>query len=504
MNLSSLLPTSLRRRCRGPADLDVTGLAYDSRQVAPGHVFFALRGAAADGHRFVPEALARGARTIVSEEELPLPPEIAGVVVDDSRLALALAAAAYYGDPTATIPVIGVTGTNGKTTITYLLEAILRAAGKQPMVIGTVNYRCGSDCRPASHTTPESLDLLRLIAEFRKSGADALIMEVSSHALVQHRVDGIRFKVGVFTNLTPEHLDFHGDMENYFAGKARLFTDLLPAAGGGAVVNIDDPFGARLAARLSGPLLRCSVASAAAEVHPLALAIDRSGIRSRLVTPWGELVLKSSLLGPFNAQNLVCAAAAGLALGLDPGVVAAGIADCRQVPGRLEPVANDRGALVLVDYAHTGDALDKVLSAVQQLQPRRLLVVFGCGGDRDRSKRPIMGEVAGRHADLVILTSDNPRTEDPLAIIAEIRPGLERTSPRELTPEAALAPEARGFVTIPNRREALDFAAALLGRDDLLLVAGKGHEDYQIIGRERFHFDDREELRRALGERRAC
>ena len=499
MRLSELLPQTLIRHSSGPPDCEIDGLAYDSRQVAPGTAFFALRGATVDGHSFIAEALRRGARAVISEVSAPLPAGVTGIVVADSRLALALAAARFYAAPSPGTPVVGVTGTNGKTTVSYLLEAILQEAGLRPAVFGTINYRCGSQVLPASHTTPESLDLLRQIAAFCAAGADALVMEVSSHALAQHRVDGIRFRVGVFTNLTPEHLDYHGDMDNYFAGKRRLFSELLPRDGGRPVFNLDDPYGARLAAEFPAGI-GCSSRTGVGAVHPQNLTVDLSGIHGRIATPHGSLRIDSPLLGPFNVQNLLCAAAAGLALELPLEQIAEGLAACPTVPGRLERVANDIGALVLVDYAHTGDALEKVLTAVGQLAPRRIVTVFGCGGDRDRSKRPVMGAVAARASDLAILTSDNPRTEDPLAILAEIRPGVLRVTDRELSAAAARNRE-RGFLTIPDRREALHFAVSLLGPGDLLLVAGKGHEDYQIIGRQKYHFDDREELAAALRER---
>lgn len=501
MKLSGLFPTSLRARFCGPADPEIRGLAYDSRQVAPGDAFFALRGSAVDGHRYLADALQRGARAVVCEVQQDLPETIGQVLVADARLALALAATRFFGEPAAGIPVVGVTGTNGKTTVSYLLESILAAAGRQPAVFGTISYRYADHRQAASHTTPESLDLLRLIAEFRAAGADSLVLEVSSHALVQHRVDGIPFSVGVFTNLTPEHLDYHGDMESYFAGKRRLFSELLAASAGRAVFNVDDAYGLRLATEFPSGL-RCGCSAAEAVVRPLELQIDRHGIRGRLTTPAGELAIDSPLLGPFNAQNLVCAAAAGLALGLPSEIVSRGLADCPPVPGRLERIANDREALVLVDYAHTGDALDKALTALVELQPRRLITVFGCGGDRDRSKRPAMGRVAATRSDLVVLTSDNPRSEDPLAILAEIQPGVEAAGSSALSREQA-AGGHRGFLTIPDRREAIAFAVSLLEPGDLLLVAGKGHEDYQIVGARRHHFDDREELRRALGAGKA-
>lgn len=501
MRLSGLIPATLIRHRSGPADCAVETLAYDSRRVEPGAAFFALRGAMADGHDFVPQALAAGAAAVVSEVPLALPDAVAGVVVDDARLALALAAAAFYAVPPAGMPVVGITGTNGKTTVSYLVEAQLRAAGRTPAVFGTVNYRCGEQVLPASHTTPESLDLARQMADFCAAGADALVLEVSSHALAQHRVDGLRFDVGVFTNLTPEHLDYHGDMEAYFAGKRRLFSELLAPATGQAVVNLDDPYGVRLAAELPGAI-GCSARSGVGDVAPLELNVDLQGIHGTLATPAGELRVDSPLLGPFNVQNLVCAAGAGLALGLDRRQIASGLSACPTVPGRLERVANEIGALVLVDYAHTGDALEKVLAAVAALAPRRIVTVFGCGGDRDRGKRPVMGAVAARTSDLVIMTSDNPRSEDPLAILAEIRPGVQSITARELDAGAARRGE-KGFLTIADRREAIAFAVSLLQPGDLLLVAGKGHEDYQIVGRQRFHFDDREELAKALRQREA-
>ncbi len=495
MRLSQLFKDIPLRPLQADSDPEVAGLAYDSRQVEPGGLFFALRGEKADGHQFIEQAIQRGAVAVVMEEERPLPPGVAGFLAENGRRVMALAAAAFYGDPTADMTVVGVTGTNGKTTTTYLLEAVLRAAGKRPAVFGTVNYRFGERVLPSLHTTPESVDLLRTIAEFRRAGADALIMEASSHALEQHRVDGVRFDAAIFTNLTPEHLDYHRDMESYFAGKRRLFK-LVEETGGKAVVNIDDPYGARLAAGLPA-VVSCGT-SPAAMVRPLRVSLSMDGIAGELATPAGPLPLHSRLLGDFNLHNLLGAAGAGLALGLDPQTIAAGLAQAPQVPGRLERIENGRGALVLVDYAHTGDALEKVLSTLAALSPGRIITVFGCGGDRDRSKRPVMGEVAARFSDLALITSDNPRTEEPLAIIEEVRAGAQRVHPLAWSREEATRSPGRGFLVIPDRREAIAFAVSLLQPGDLLLVAGKGHEDYQIIGRERFHFDDREELRRAL------
>jgi UDP-N-acetylmuramoyl-L-alanyl-D-glutamate--2,6-diaminopimelate ligase len=487
---------NIPRRLLGGVDAEITDLCYDSRQVKVGSLFFALRGEQVDGHQFIPQALARGAAAIVLERDTPLPEGVAGIVVENGRQAMAQAAAVFFGNPTATMTVIGVTGTNGKTTTTYLLESVLRAAGRRPAVMGTIHYRFGSTILPSLHTTPESIDLLRTIADFRRLGADALVMEVSSHALEQHRVDGVRFDIGIFTNLTPEHLDYHGDMESYFISKRRLFTELLASSGGRAVINTDDPFGARLAGEVAGAVSWGRQGEAS--IHPRRLSLSMAGIEGEVVTPAGDLRLCSPLLGAFNVENLLGVIAAGVALELPPAIIAEGLSHTPQVPGRLERVENDRGALILVDYAHTGDALEKALSTLRELQPRRIITVFGCGGDRDRRKRPVMGEIAARLSDLVVLTSDNPRTEVPEAILDEIRPGLLQVYQRQWSPEEAVASVGRGFVSLADRRQAISFAVAQLQPGDLLLVAGKGHEDYQIIGRERFHFDDREEIRRAL------
>lgn len=497
LKMAELLDALAPLQVAGPTAGTVSGLAYDSRQVVAGGVFFALRGSHVDGHAFIPQALAAGAAAIVMEQPQPLPESVLGIVVADSRRALAQAAALYCGNPAAEMLAVGVTGTNGKTTITYLLEALLQAAGRKPAVIGTVSYRFGSRQQPASHTTPESLELQQALAGFAAAGADALVMEVSSHALEQNRIAGIPFAVGIFTNLTPEHLDYHQTMEAYFASKRRLFADYLIPAGKPAVINIDDSYGARLAGEFAQSWT-CGLA-AGARIRAQQVELSRDGVRFDVTLPDGVVAIESPLLGRFNVSNLLCAIAAAAALGIDGQTIAATLRDAGRVPGRLERVDNRRDALVLVDYAHTGDALENVLATVRDLKPRRLIAVFGCGGDRDRSKRPVMGEVAARYADLVIVTSDNPRTEDPAAIIAEIVPGVQRGKLPELSASAAMT--EHGYRVIGDRHQALDFAVSLLQPGDLLLVAGKGHEDYQIIGTTKHHFDDREELARALAER---
>ncbi len=483
----------------GDSELELRGVHYDSRKVEPGWIFFALRGEKADGHDFIPQAIANGAAVVVAEEKRPLPEEVAGLIVKDSRQAMALAAALLYDDPTREIPVVGVTGTNGKTTTTYLVEALMREVGRSPAVLGTINYRFGSELHPSQFTTPEAPELLGTLAGFRSRGCNALIMEVSSHALAQHRVDGIDYNVAVFTNLTPEHLDYHRDMDDYFASKRRLFDELLATRTGHAVINIDDPYGERLAASVPGAITYGLLESAA--VRPLEVQLGLNGIIGTFTTPTGPVAINSPLVGRFNLYNLLAAVATGIALGYAPTLITKGLLKANQVPGRMESIENRREALILVDYAHTGDALEKVVSACRELEPRRLVTVFGCGGDRDRSKRPVMGRVAAAGSDLVVVTSDNPRTEDPEEIIADILPGVHEHFPQAWSQDEARRGEGRGFCVIPDRREAIRFAVGLVKGQDLLLVAGKGHEDYQIIGTQRSHFDDREEIRRALAER---
>ncbi|PLX98562.1 MAG: UDP-N-acetylmuramoyl-L-alanyl-D-glutamate--2,6-diaminopimelate ligase [Desulfuromonas sp.] len=471
---------------------------YDSRRIESGWAFFALRGEKVDGHDYIAQALENGASVVVMEEPRPLPNGVVGLVVQNSRMALAQAAALVYDEPTAEIPVVGVTGTNGKTTITYLVEALMREGGRCPAVLGTINYRFGEELHPSQHTTPEAPELLGRLADFRTRGCDALVMEVSSHALAQYRVDGVDFNVAVFTNLTPEHLDYHRDMDDYFASKVRLFDELLAKHTGHAVINLDDAYGAKLAARTPGAITYGM--EEGAKVHPQEMQLGLNGIIGTIATPAGPVAINSPLVGSFNLSNLLAAVATGIALGYTPTLITAGLLNAPQVPGRMERVDNEREALILVDYAHTGDALEKVVDASRELQPRRLITVFGCGGDRDRSKRPVMGRVAAAQSDLVVVTSDNPRSEDPDAIIDDILPGLQEHFSAGMTPDEAKAGSASGYCVIPDRREAIRFAVSLLRKDDLLLVAGKGHEDYQIIGNERSHFDDREEIRKALAE----
>jgi UDP-N-acetylmuramoyl-L-alanyl-D-glutamate--2,6-diaminopimelate ligase len=484
-------------------DGEILGLCYDSRQVRSGDLFFALKGGAADGHRFIAPALERGAIGVVLEDLACAPENGSWIQVDDARRAMALTAAAFYGNPTGQLLTVGVTGTNGKTTTTYLVEAVLDAADIPAAVFGTVAYRFKGKEFPSSHTTPESVELQRLLAEMLAEGARGVAMEVSSHSLQQHRVDGCCFDVAVFTNLTPEHLDYHGDMEEYYRAKARLFTTLLAQKDGAkAVINGDDPFGVRLAGDCPVPVLTFGMAEGC-DVRAVDVAMGIDGIRGMLVTPAGSIPFSSPLVGRFNLANLLGAVATGIALAIPLERIAAGIAGARTVPGRLERVDNGCGLTILVDYAHTGDALENVLKTIREVTAGRLITVFGCGGDRDRTKRPVMGELAVRYSDLAVVTSDNPRTESPAAILDEVCSGITPTGARRFqSEEVAGGFSERGYVVLEQRREAIRLAVGSARPGDVILIAGKGHEDYQIVGTERHHFDDREEAAAACSLKR--
>ncbi len=504
MLLSDLIQTVSPLSISGGSDREIQGLYYDSRMVEPGGLFFALKGVAVDGHRYIDAAIERGAVAVVLEEPGYVHNAVPCVLVRDARHAMAHMSARFYGNPTSAIPLIGITGTNGKTTTTYLVEAILESAGYPPAVLGTVSYRFGEIVFPASHTTPESSDLQGLLRRLVDLGAASVVMEVSSHALEQRRIDGCCFDVGVFTNLTRDHLDYHGSMENYLEAKLRLFRELLSPTPGKpcrkAVINMDDEHGPTVAESAACPVITFGVEYAgdlkAVDVHS-----SVSGITGILVTPKGDIPFASRLVGRFNLSNILAAASVGYALDLPLESIRAGIDGHCTVPGRLEKVDNSRGISVFVDYAHTGDALENVLQTLNGLKGGRIITVFGCGGDRDRGKRPIMGEVAGTLSDLAVVTSDNPRTEEPNAIIGEIKEGLTHLGVREYAVSDLLTGFAeKGYVVIPDRREAIRLAIRVAKVGDIVLLAGKGHEDYQIVGTVKHHFDDREEAAAALSE----
>ncbi len=488
--LKALIEGVEHRLLRGSGGADIRAVEHDSRRVTPGACFVCLRGSRFDGHAFAEEAVSRGAAAVVLEQELPLPPGPAIVRVKDTRVALAAIARVFQGDPGRHLTLLGVTGTNGKTTTTYLLEAILAAAGRTVGVIGTIDYRCGALREPAERTTPEAPDLQALLRRMLTAGATHVAMEVSSHSLALHRVDGVEFDVAVFTNLTQDHLDFHGTFASYLEAKARLFRGLgvgaVKAGPKAAVLNADDPHVERLRAETTAPVLTFAL-EGKADLTAEGVTLESTGLRATLRTPWGPIPVRSALLGRHNVANILGAAGSALTVGVAPEAVTAALALLRGVPGRLEQIEAGQPFTVAVDYAHTPDALERVLRAARALTAGRLLCLFGCGGDRDRGKRPLMGEAAGRLADYVILTSDNPRSEEPEAILDAIEEGVRGV------------PGAAGrYAKIVNRAEAIAAALGQARRGDFVLIAGKGHETYQILGDRTIPFDDRDVARRAL------
>ncbi|MDD9934632.1 MAG: UDP-N-acetylmuramoyl-L-alanyl-D-glutamate--2,6-diaminopimelate ligase, partial [Myxococcales bacterium] len=453
--LATLVSEGLVQSVQGDDSVRVRGVRHDSRAVEPGDLFAALPGPR-HGMEFAPHAVERGAVAVLSDRPLPGPVGVPVVIAPDALGALSAIARRLYDDPTAGLTVVGITGTNGKTTVSYLIESMLSHAGHAPAVIGTVSFRVPGEVRPATHTTPMADDLMRLSRWAVERGASHMVLEVSSHALEMRRADGVHYAVAAFTNISQDHLDYHGDFDTYAQVKRRLFMELSPRA---SVINVDDAFGARLAAEVAGrggSLLRCSRhADADAEIRVRSLSMDASGLVAELETPEGEARLTSPLVGEHNLENLLVTLGCGLALGMEQGVVLQGLAEARGAPGRLERVEHPEhpDVLVLVDYAHTPDALERALLAVRPITDRRLFVVFGCGGDRDRGKRPKMGLAAAAGADLAIVTDDNPRTEDPAAIRAEIVAGMGEADVPQLVP-AALATEGRGYLVCGERRAA--------------------------------------------------
>ncbi|MGH7794730.1 MAG: UDP-N-acetylmuramoyl-L-alanyl-D-glutamate--2,6-diaminopimelate ligase [Candidatus Binatia bacterium] len=496
-------------RSEGDLEQEVRGLAYDSRKVGPGQVFFAMPGEKADGHDFIAEAVRRGAAAIIFSREGRRPRAAASVQVKDVRRALGLWAAHFYGQPSKNLRLVGVTGTNGKTTLTYLIESVLEAAALAPGVIGTINYRYSGHEVPSHHTTPESLDLQGMLAEMAGAGVKAVAMEVSSHALVQERVRGLEFDVGVFTNLSRDHLDYHRDMEEYFLTKSSLFTDHLQASSKprkAAVIYGEDPRGHELIKKVRSTDVEVWSYGEGRQwdVHPANVEYDVGGLRGTIQAREQTIGFDSPLIGAANLQNILGAVGVGRALGIGADALTEGIGRLESVPGRLEKIANDRGITILVDYAHSPDALEKVLGAVRPLTRGKLITVFGCGGDRDRGKRPLMGEIAAKLSDLVVLTSDNPRTEEPAAILDDVEAGVKRTVLKKFDFSGLRFPvrksgSERGYVLEVDRRKAIGVAIGMAIAGDLILIAGKGHEDYQILGVNKIHFDDREVAREELG-----
>ncbi len=479
----------------GSLETEIHGIAYSSSEACRGGLFIALMGQNTDGHKYIEAALRCGVVALLVES-LPesIPEGLSVVQVDDTRESLSQVAANFFSHPSKELELVGVTGTNGKTTVTYLLESIWTEAERNAGVIGTVEYRYSKSSFASVMTTPESLDLMKLLRDMRNSGVECVAMEVSSHALDMKRVLGCHFDAVVFTNLSQDHLDYHGSMDEYFLAKKRLFSEVLPLSGKGetfSVINRDDPYGHKIAKDAQGTLVWYSALDPGSTLYADKYRITEEGIFGVVKTPWGNVEIASKLFGKHNLYNILAAAASALSLGVSLDAVERGILKLTSVSGRLERVENSLGITILVDYAHTPDALRNVLEAVRPLTEGRLIIVFGCGGDRDPSKRPIMGRIAVELADVVVVTSDNPRTENPESIIDAIEVGIKMGIGENIKKE-------KTYIRIPKRKDAIREAVGFAKRGDLILIAGKGHEPYQILGTTRIPFDDREIARKAV------
>lgn len=483
----------------GTADPDIHSIHYRSRDVAPGGLFAAIPGFKADGHDYIGDAVSRGAVAVLAQK--PCHAGVPVIRVADTRACLGPLAARFHGDPSAGMKLIAITGTNGKTTTAAIVESILAANGHSVGVIGTIDYHFDGRHFAASATTPESLDLQRMLHEMRQAGVTHVVLEASSHAIALNRLNHCWLDAGVFTNLSQDHLDFHERMESYWECKQRLFTELLPSgpkkSHARAVVNTNDPRGKFLASTLKIP---CCTTGYSEEnmIRAERFRFSPEGIEADIATPDGMLRIRSALTGAHNVENILCAVGAAVALQVPTEAIVAGIASRRTVAGRLETVPDGKGRHVFVDYAHTPDALENVLKALKTMARRRMICVFGCGGDRDRKKRPMMGEIVGRMADLAVVTSDNPRSEDPEAIIADILPGVVAAAPKRYDADTIESDGEPGYLVEPDRRKAIRLAIRAADAGDMVLIAGKGHETYQILKDRTIDFDDRVEARRAL------
>jgi UDP-N-acetylmuramoyl-L-alanyl-D-glutamate--2,6-diaminopimelate ligase len=486
MTLDILLRDLSQFRVHGSLATRIADIALHSRSVRPGSLFVAIRGQQHDGHTFVPEAIAHGAVAVVVERRLDIPASVTQVVVPDSRVALASLSCTFYGNPSHALSLLGITGTNGKGTTAYLLDAVLARDGRRTGIIGTLGVKRGEGTTPLDRTTPEAPDLQRILRQMADEGVRDVLMEVASHALAQHRVDGCRFRGAVFTNLTQDHLDFHKTLDAYRAAKRLLFERVEPD--GIAVVNADDPSAQAMASATRAPVITYGIGSRA-DVRAEDLRLHLSGAEFTAVTPQGRFPVRLRLHGRFNVYNALAAIAATNALGVPHKVIGPALAEFAGVPGRFEAIQEGQPFGLIVDYAHTPDGLENVLQAVKDFATGRTLVVFGCGGDRDRTKRPVMGRIAVRLADVAIVTSDNPRSEEPQAIIDEIVTGTRDRGPGTL--------RARVEVE-PDRRLAIRRAIELARPGDVVILAGKGHEPYQEVRGVKHPFDDRVVAREAL------
>jgi UDP-N-acetylmuramoyl-L-alanyl-D-glutamate--2,6-diaminopimelate ligase len=503
MKLAHLITDVEIRNLIGNADVEVKGLAYDSRKVEPGFLFFSMARDEAQQRANLMDALNRGANAVVVRRWAGAEARPAATIIecDRPRLLMAVAASRFFDTPSRHLDLIGITGTSGKTTTTYLLASIFEAAGLPCGIIGTIGICARGRKLYSGLTTPESIDFEAALATMRGAGMRAAAAEISSIGLEERRADQLNFRAAVFTNLGRDHLDYHQTVENYFTAKLRLFTELLPRSSHPepvAIVRGDDVFGARVLAAVPGSKLSFGL-DARLDVHPVKFETGLNGLRATIAVGGKQFEINSPLLGEINLLNILGASAVSVALGIETEAVVEGVGQCPGAPGRLEAVPALEGVKVLVDYAHKPDALEAVLEGLRALNPHRLICVFGCGGDRDRGKRPIIGEIAGRLADIAILTSDNPRSEDPLTIISEVEAGLAASALSRIDERSART--SSGYVIEPDRRSAIAMALRTALPGDIVLIAGKGHEDYQLVGSRRLDFDDREvvrELARAM------
>ncbi|MGQ9617385.1 MAG: UDP-N-acetylmuramoyl-L-alanyl-D-glutamate--2,6-diaminopimelate ligase [Candidatus Aminicenantia bacterium] len=472
----------------GNEETDLVGVSNFSKEVKENYIFVALKGLKFDGHDFIDEAISFGAKAVVSERKPKLSKNINWIRVKDARDALWRISTLINDNPGCKIRMIGVTGTNGKTTTTHIIESIFKTAGFTTGLIGTIYTRWGEKVIPADMTTPEAPWIDRTLKEMLEDGINVCVMEVSSHSLSMRRVDGIDFKYAVFTNLTHDHLDFHRDMESYFEAKKRLF-NLLNKKESYGIINIDDEWGKKLSKEVNSANLFYGL-SKEAHIFPLNFNLSQDGIEAEIATPSGVLEISSPLLGKPNLYNILASIGVATAAGISKEYIKKALREFKGVKGRYELVENSLGFKLMIDYAHSDDSLKKLLETVSELKPRRIIVVFGAGGDRDRKKRPKMGEVAGRLAHIPIITSDNPRTEDPISIIKEIELGMKKSG-------------NKNYMIIPDRREAIFKAISIAEEDDFVVIAGKGHEEYQIVGKERIPFSDKKIAEIALEERSA-
>jgi UDP-N-acetylmuramoyl-L-alanyl-D-glutamate--2,6-diaminopimelate ligase len=503
MTLGGLLAGEQGLRVEGDAGVEISGLAYDSRRVRRGNLFFSLARDQVQARANLDDALSRGARAVVMKgrDGVDLRPAVAVVRCERPRRLMGAVASRFFDAPSRRLELVGVTGTSGKTSTTYLLASIFQAAGAPAGIIGTIGIFVGAHKIYSGLTTPESLDFESGLAEMERAGVRRAAAEISSIGLAEERVDALDFRACVFTNLGRDHFDYHGTQEEYFAAKLRLFTDLLPKSSwrdAFAVVRGDDPFGQRVLGAVKGRAISFGLAPGL-DVRPLAFSAGADGIRASVAALDKRIEVRSPLLGEISLLNILGASAVSVALGIETDVVAEGLRRCPGAPGRLEAVPGPPGVTVLVDYAHKPDALEAVLRTLRALKPRRLLCVFGCGGDRDRGKRPLMGGIAGRMADLALVTSDNPRSEDAMAIIAEIEVGLIAAGVGRIAPEEA--GRKSGYVVEPDRRAAIALALELAAPGDIVVIAGKGHEGYQLVAGRRLDFDDRMVVRELVAGR---